>query len=38
MQQAIESLDAAGVPYEVYDKCRVEPNQESYVLLEAKAV
>ncbi|KAI5480994.1 hydroxyacid-oxoacid transhydrogenase [Pseudohyphozyma bogoriensis] len=27
---AIESLETAGVPYEVYDKTRVEPNQQSW--------
>jgi hydroxyacid-oxoacid transhydrogenase len=31
MQMAIESLEMSGVPYEVYDKTRVEPNQESCV-------
>jgi len=30
MQQALESLEHHKVPYEVYDKCRVEPNQESW--------
>ncbi|KAL8280558.1 hypothetical protein RQP46_007206 [Phenoliferia psychrophenolica] len=30
MQMAIESLELAGVPYEVYDKTRVEPNQVSW--------
>lgn len=29
MQQAIQSLEDNGVKYEVYDKTRVEPNQES---------
>ena len=29
MQMAIESLEAAGVEYEVWDKTRVEPNQTS---------
>lgn len=31
MQMAIESLETAGVPYEVWDQTRVEPNQKSYV-------
>lgn len=31
MQMAIESLEAAGVNYEVFDKVRVEPNQVSSV-------
>ncbi|KDE03823.1 hydroxyacid-oxoacid transhydrogenase [Microbotryum lychnidis-dioicae p1A1 Lamole] len=30
MKMAIESLEAANVPYEVYDKIRVEPNQTSW--------
>lgn len=30
MQTAIESLEANGVPYEIFDQCRVEPNQESW--------
>ncbi|KAK4699696.1 hydroxyacid-oxoacid transhydrogenase, partial [Phenoliferia sp. Uapishka_3] len=30
MQMAIESLELAGVPYEIYDKTRVEPNQTSW--------
>lgn len=30
MKQATESLDAAGVPYEVYDRVRVEPNDASW--------
>ncbi|GAA96175.1 uncharacterized protein L969DRAFT_91631 [Mixia osmundae IAM 14324] len=30
MQMAIESLQDSGVAYEVFDKCRVEPNQESW--------
>lgn len=29
MQMAIESLELAGVPYEIYDKTRVEPNEQS---------
>lgn len=29
MKMAIESLEEAGVPYEIYDKTRVEPNEES---------
>lgn len=29
MKMAIESLELAGVPYEIYDKTRVEPNQTS---------
>ena len=29
MQMAIESLEMSGIPYEVYDKTRVEPNQVS---------
>lgn len=36
MQMAIESLEAAGVPYEVWDKTRVEPNQTSYVFQPVK--
>ena len=30
MQQVKESLDANNINYEIYDKCRVEPNQESW--------
>ena len=30
MKTAIESLEANGVPYEIFDQCRVEPNQESW--------
>jgi hydroxyacid-oxoacid transhydrogenase len=30
MQQARESLDANGINYVVFDRCRVEPNQESW--------
>ncbi|GAA5922051.1 hypothetical protein JCM1841_003134 [Sporobolomyces salmonicolor] len=30
MQMALESLEANGVPYEVYDRTRVEPNQDSW--------
>lgn len=29
MKMAIESLETAGVPYEIFDKTRVEPNQTS---------
>lgn len=29
MQMAIESLEANNISYEIYDKTRVEPNQES---------
>ena len=29
VQMVIESLEANKVPYELYDKTRVEPNQES---------
>lgn len=29
MQMAIESLEANNIPYEVYSKTRVEPNQVS---------
>lgn len=32
MKMAVESLELAGVPYEIYDKTRVEPNQASCVL------
>jgi len=32
MQMALESLDANNVSYEVFDRTRVEPNQESCVL------
>jgi hydroxyacid-oxoacid transhydrogenase len=28
MKEAIASLEANNVPYEVYDTCRVEPNQQ----------
>ncbi|KAK4056198.1 hypothetical protein OIO90_002639 [Microbotryomycetes sp. JL221] len=31
VQMVIESLEASKVPYEVYDKTRVEPNQESWL-------
>ena len=31
MKMAIESLEANGISYEIYDKTRVEPNQESCV-------
>lgn len=31
MKQVQEGLDREGVPYEVYDKCRVEPKDYSYV-------
>ena len=34
MKMAIESLELAGIPYEVYDKTRVEPNQISSVLFQ----
>ena len=30
LKRAIESLEAAGVPYDVFTDCRVEPNQESW--------
>lgn len=30
MKQTIESLEAANVPYEVYDRVRVEPNDISW--------
>jgi hydroxyacid-oxoacid transhydrogenase len=30
MQTARESLDANSIDYVVFDKCRVEPNQESW--------
>ncbi|SPO46222.1 probable alcohol dehydrogenase [Moesziomyces antarcticus] len=30
MKQSIEGLEKAGVKYEVYDRCRVEPNEESW--------
>jgi len=29
MQMARQSLEAAGIEYEVYDRTRVEPNQTS---------
>lgn len=29
MKNAIESLEEAGVPYEIFDKTRVEPNEAS---------
>lgn len=29
MKNAIESLEEAGIAYEIYDKTRVEPNQTS---------
>lgn len=31
MKMAIESLDANGISYEIFDRTRVEPNQESCV-------
>lgn len=31
MKMAIESLEENGVQYEIYDKTRVEPNEQSYV-------
>lgn len=31
MKTAIESLEENGVQYEIFDKTRVEPNQQSYV-------
>jgi alcohol dehydrogenase class IV len=31
MQMAVESLELAGIDYEVYDRTRVEPNQVSCV-------
>ena len=30
LKRAIESLEASGVPFDVYTECRVEPNQESW--------
>ncbi|KAE8266041.1 hypothetical protein A4X09_0g6306 [Tilletia walkeri] len=30
MKQAIEALEHEGVPYEIYDKTRVEPNDQSW--------
>ncbi|KAK9900846.1 Dehydroquinate synthase-like protein [Cystobasidium minutum MCA 4210] len=30
MKQAIESLESNGVKYEIFDRCRVEPNQDSW--------
>lgn len=30
LQVARESLEENGVPYEIYDKCRVEPNLDSW--------
>lgn len=32
MQMALESLDDNGITYEVFDRVRVEPNEQSYVL------
>lgn len=29
MKNAIESLELAGIPYEIYDSTRVEPNEAS---------
>ena len=39
LKRAIESLEASGVPYDVYTDCRVEPNQEvrSGEQIDAKA-
>lgn len=28
MKEAVKSLEANSVPYEVFDTCRVEPNQQ----------